>query len=565
MTHSVRDFHVGPLSFRLNLANGHLRSVRFHGHEAVRGIYPAVRDASWGTLPPHTSAPQITEASGRLQIHLGARVAAADVALDWTVTIAASANGELSYAWQARAGCAFQTNRTGLCVLHPAEAAGLPCTIEHTDGRVVAGWFPTAISPHQPFKDIRAVTHRFAPGAEAMVRMEGEVFEMEDQRNWTDASFKTYCRPLALPRPYAVAAGEQIAHTVRLTISGTPLPRAATAATLGLQPQPGRLAALPRIGFTLTQPLPGSLQARARTLRPAHVRVETTVANLESTLRWARQDADALGCALEIAVRDATRPPSAMPELRPGDTLMLFGQDGNTVDVPTLAAWAARTNAEVGTGTVNHFTELNRTRPPAAGPHTWVGFGLNAQVHAFDEESMLETITQHAEIARLAAMIGSPRAIAAGPVVLGPVADHNDPRLHEAFGAQWTLASLAELTRGGVGRVSFFRLHGPGGVLRDGGMSPLEQLFGLLAGATHAQPLALTGAGEQRLPVYSLLTSGAGVARRLLIAHVGEQPLEVAVPFAGEAGALGSGQAAPFTGGPVLLAPRCLWQLTLSP
>ena len=29
----------------------------------------------------------------------------------------------------------------------------------------------------------------------------GDVFEMEDQRNWTDASFKTYCTPLRQPFP----------------------------------------------------------------------------------------------------------------------------------------------------------------------------------------------------------------------------------------------------------------------------------------------------------------------------------------------------------------------------
>jgi len=30
---------------------------------------------------------------------------------------------------------------------------------------------------------------------------------MEDQRNWTDASYKTYVRPLALPWPYTLATG----------------------------------------------------------------------------------------------------------------------------------------------------------------------------------------------------------------------------------------------------------------------------------------------------------------------------------------------------------------------
>ena len=32
----------------------------------------------------------------------------------------------------------------------------------------------------------------------------GETFEMEDQRNWTDASFKTYCTPLSLPYPIKI-------------------------------------------------------------------------------------------------------------------------------------------------------------------------------------------------------------------------------------------------------------------------------------------------------------------------------------------------------------------------
>ena len=45
-------------------------------------------------------------------------------------------------------------------------------------------------------------------------RMEGDTFEMEDQRNWTGASYKTYVRPLALPWPYTLAAGAKIDQAV---------------------------------------------------------------------------------------------------------------------------------------------------------------------------------------------------------------------------------------------------------------------------------------------------------------------------------------------------------------
>src|SRR5215210_957137 len=56
--------------------------------------------------------------------------------------------------------------------------------------------------------------------ARVTCRMEGDVFEMEDQRNWTDASYKTYVRPLALPWPYTLCAGESIAQRVSLSVTG---------------------------------------------------------------------------------------------------------------------------------------------------------------------------------------------------------------------------------------------------------------------------------------------------------------------------------------------------------
>ena len=41
---------------------------------------------------------------------------------------------------------------------------------------------------------------------------------MEDQRNWTDASFKTYGTPLKNPSPVEVKAGTKISQTFALTL-----------------------------------------------------------------------------------------------------------------------------------------------------------------------------------------------------------------------------------------------------------------------------------------------------------------------------------------------------------
>jgi len=50
--------------------------------------------------------------------------------------------------------------------------------------------------------------------------MEGDTFETEDCRNWTDASFKTYVRPLARPWPYTRKAGEPVTQSIKVSLSG---------------------------------------------------------------------------------------------------------------------------------------------------------------------------------------------------------------------------------------------------------------------------------------------------------------------------------------------------------
>ena len=49
-----------------------------------------------------------------------------------------------------------------------------------------------------------------ADGLWARFEFEGDLFEMEDQRNWTDASFKTYSTPISLGWPHRAQAGQEI-------------------------------------------------------------------------------------------------------------------------------------------------------------------------------------------------------------------------------------------------------------------------------------------------------------------------------------------------------------------
>ena len=82
----------------------------------------------------------------------------------------------------------------------------------------------------------------------------GDIFEMEDQRNWTDASYKTYSTPLALPFPVEVTAGTSIAQSVTLTLEGDHIEEQVDAAQVRdsatvLTLDPNMARSLPQIGL----------------------------------------------------------------------------------------------------------------------------------------------------------------------------------------------------------------------------------------------------------------------------------------------------------------------------
>ncbi|TFD23336.1 hypothetical protein [Cryobacterium sp. TMS1-13-1] len=83
--------------------------------------------------------------------------------------------------------------------------------------------FSQTISPHQPARNIAGMRWN-AAGFTASLGFIGDIFETEDQRNWTDASFKTYSTPLDRPFPVQIRPGTPIEQSVVLRIAESPSP-----------------------------------------------------------------------------------------------------------------------------------------------------------------------------------------------------------------------------------------------------------------------------------------------------------------------------------------------------
>ncbi|HLT01058.1 MAG TPA: hypothetical protein VK001_02725, partial [Geminicoccaceae bacterium] len=389
-----KTLRAGPLT--VEFEHGNLRYVRYRGVEVLRGIAFLVRDPNWATYGAAIEDLKIGQGPDSFTIGYQATCSDASQALSYRVAITGRSDGTLRFEADGRALTEFVTNRAGFVVLHPLDGvAGEPVEVTHTDGTVERARFPRLISPAQPFFDIRALAHEVVPGVWATCTMEGDAYEMEDQRNWSDASYKTYIRPLAKPKPYTLAAGEAFKQSVSLTFRGAPS-GAAVGADEGLRVAIGAPTGrpMPRLGLWVppaeaersiaaAEPiralgpnlLVGQLDMRhpAGAAALAHLRrfAEAVGApvTLEIVLPNERAPAEELGEAAQAAKAAGLAPEAVVPS--PKEYLKSWQPQEQWPACPPLeeiydAAREAFPGAMVGGGMLSYFTELNRKRPPVA-------------------------------------------------------------------------------------------------------------------------------------------------------------------------------------------------------
>jgi hypothetical protein len=555
-----RWLRAGPLA--LCYEAGDLRYVRLGDHEILRRVYVAVRDRNWDTLPLTLSNVRFDLGARTFRItydaeHRQAAVQGQPIHFVWRGTLTGDAQGTLTFTMDGVARSTFWRNRIGFCVLHPMQAcAGRPCVVEHSDGTRERGVFPRFIAPHQPFLDIRALTHEVIPDVRAEVRFSGDVFEMEDQRNWTDASYKTYSTPLALPFPVEVPVGTRITQRVTLTLQGDVparcfIPTAGTEGGDATQVRPltftvcpSSLGRLPHVGLSVAshgQPLSSWEVARLKALHLAHLRVDVPLAGTgeggsagAAALHRAVVEAQALGVPLEVALflsADAAQElPAFVERLRQLNPQVCRWLIFHTEEKATTQSWLelAREHlmlyaphVPIVAGTNAYFAELNRVRPPIEMADA-VCYAITPQVHAFDNTSLVETLPTQAVTVGSARRFVGDLPIVISPVTLRPRFNPNataptpalaedrlppqvDVRQMALLGAGWTLGSLKYLAERGVASVTYYETTGWRGVMARAAGSPLPEQFRAPPGAVFPlyHVLAAVGAfaGGDVLPI----------------------------------------------------------------
>ena len=566
---------AGPLTALYEA--GSLRSVSLGGHEVLHQVYSAVRDQNWGTIPGVLSEVQIEQGADTFSIRYRSEHHRHEIHFVWTGTITGAADGTIIFTMDGEALSTFRRNRIGFCVLHPMSVAGKPCTIEEVGGRQYEAAFPELIAPHQPFFNLRAITHEVLPGVRAEVRMEGDTFEMEDQRNWTDASFKTYCTPLGLPFPATVEQGTRITQTITLRLHGalpaltahdTPRELTFTIDREGARPMPALGLGAAHHG----QPLNETEFSRLRSLRLSHLRADVRLwhADHAPLFRQSVNEAAAMGVGLEVALHlsdDAENELGwfrrLLDDLEPVvSRWMIFhrGEKSTSARWLTLAREALGQWAQVapmGAGTDAFFTELNRNRPPVEVAE-FVTYSLNPTVHAVDNVSVVETLAAQAVTVQSARAFSEGLPVVVSPVTLrmrwnpnatapetapapGELPAQVDVRQMSLLGAGWTLGSIKSLAESGVEAITYYETTGWRGVIETQEGSPLPDQFQSIPGGVYPMYFVFADVGEFReglfLPSKSsdrLSVEGLALRRgghvRLLLANLTAHSQTVSLP-----------------------------------
>ncbi len=519
-----RELRAGPVVVLLDGAD--LRHIRVGDVELVQRVYVAVRDAPWNTIPATSSDWQIDAGADRFTARFRASHRHDAIAFDWDGLIEGTPDGVVRYTMDGVCHGRFQYSKIGFNVHHALTGSvGRPYRARTADGEL-RGRLPDAIDPQRivggtlsgMFDPYEELAIEVSDGVEAVIRLDGDLLELQDHRNWTDANFKSYATPLALGFPFDSVDGQIIRQVLTIHANGDvepASPRRDPIIEIG-----GKLdRRLPAIG--LGQPSHGRALSvaeagRIAALRPAHLRVDLDMTrdSVAEDLARAAADAQAIGAALELAISANEGSGAALADLatrlaaldaRVARVLIYLAADGfsplsSLTPGPVVRLVRSALEPVIGAvvfagGTNQNFSDINRDRPTDP-VMTGVCFSTSPTVHAADDTSVMENIAGQGEVVRMARSFSLDRAVCVSPVTLatrfgpypaGPAAPGDlppsvDVRQASLFAAAWMAGALKSLAEAGAASVTLFETTGWRGVTESDGGNPMPDLFPSSAG-----------------------------------------------------------------------------------
>jgi hypothetical protein len=515
-TDAGRLLIAGPVTALLDGAD--LRHVRIGDVELVQRIYLAVRDDVWNTVPAKLSDIAVDQAADGFRVTFTGHHEYGEIDFTWTGQITGGRDGTITYEFNGKAGRAFRYAKIGFNLHHAlAQSVGRPYQAHGSDGEE-SGVLPSIIEPQRlvdgkltgMFPPYDNLTMHPTDGVRVEFEFDGDLFEMQDHRNWTDANYKSYGTPLAVPWPMNAAPGQAFHQKVTVRAVGDAGRHIEVAPSVRVSARPsGRLPAIGSLLMPEHLPLSKREADLIRKLGLDHLRVDVYLedGDWREWLRTAAEECTSVGAPIELAVfvTDASESQlsTLADELReaavPIARVLVFSEGrGFAIGRQTTPARLMETvrkhlkeitgSAPFIGGTNQFFAEINRQFP---GPDSIDGavYSINPQTHACDDRSVMENLQGQEDTVATTnhhlrgkpvhvtpiTLIGRFGPYPGGPPIEGGRPGNVDVRQMSLLTAAWTVGTLRHFARAGAASLTLFELVGWRGLVERDAGSPMAE------------------------------------------------------------------------------------------
>lgn len=498
--------------------NGNLRYISTGNVEIIRMIYSAVRIKNWITIAPEILSEETEIRPDSFIIRYKCIYKSGEISFSAEYVIEGKNDNSLIFSLEGEALTCFDKNRIGFCILHPVlNNAGNTCIIEHPEGRSESSVFPLYISPHQPFTDIKAMKWKVSD-YNVSLNFFGDVFETEDHRNWTDASYKTYCTPLKLGYPVKIEKGEKVNQKIELKVEGELLNGYSDKSDeqIVISVDKRKFYPLPAIGIGQSARIFSLSENELKTLKKIqfdHYRSDLYLFQNDWKIKaeQASHEALKLEYPLELTLFfdgnyvfqasdfiswiTKSQPPvnriTILHKTQPTTPSFL-----SEMIIPLLKK--ALPGVKTGAGTNGNFAQLNRNRPDPM-LLDYLSYSIHPQEHANDNTSLTENLEAQLYTVDSAVKFAGGKGIWISPVNIMRRFNANfenyentnkqagcplqvDSRLMSLYGACWTAGSLKYLIESGAEGITYFETVGERGIIQGDYPSQWPDKFNSVAG-----------------------------------------------------------------------------------
>ncbi len=491
--------------FSFDLARAAVRNVRYKNVQIIDLLYTAIRPWDWSTLDPDQHSEDIKVTGDICVITIKDSFAGS---LDAQTEITISKDNIFTVAYELRGLAEYSVNRWGICFcLNSADWVGSTVKSQGNEHQL-----PAAISPQRV---VDGVTQGLFPAAHEMlfaatdqrsikVVSTGKVLEAEDQRNWTDNTYKIYSGSLSEPRPFVTSAGSLWRQSVTFEIS-PPNKQVPDGSKIIVK----EIDSLPSIGlqFNTDSLLPiDALNNAIFLLDIDHIRI-----NEESLTAQKINTVSTNGLIVEAALLSSHSGDKLHRDIEhlnkqiPAGSRILIQREGREIveigDLPknqSLSSFIPGTDA--------YLVDLHRNKYQFGES---ISYSMVPTVHSSDVETIFKTLYTQRESIQFA------QEFLAQQVLISPItfSTRGNPetghardqrinfanpemalRIRTIEGAAWTLGSIFALASAGAYSGTWHELFGEFGIIYpDGDAIKFSPTFHALAalGAHHAHEITI--------------------------------------------------------------------------